>query len=144
MSTASRKAGTGLPSVLATIAIALAAAVAGCSQAGGGASADGREAAASFLDALRAGRVEDAWRDTSPEFKSLMGLDSLRDLVKRRPALKTATRRDGCTAVGEGRSLFEHAFQGATTHRGKTTPATIKVLVAPDDDGWKVEGLVVE
>ena len=45
-----------------------------------------------FLDELRAGRLEPAWQGTSTEFKSLMGLENLRDYVKTHPALKAPGR----------------------------------------------------
>lgn len=122
--------------------------LAGCG-GGGGAGAtdeDGRALATRFLDEIRAGQIDPAWRDsTSPEFKSLMGAESLRDYMKAHPALKgPAEHAESHPVEHPGGPQFEHAFRGTTRIRNKTTPATIKVLVAPGDGGWKVEHLAVE
>src|SRR5262249_16890319 len=106
---------------------------------------DGRAAAVQFLDELRAGRLEPAWQGSSTEFKSLMGIENLRDYVKTHPALKgPAEYAESHPMNRDARTMAEYCFRGATQTRGKSAPATIKVLLAVGDDGWKVEHLAVE
>jgi hypothetical protein len=127
-----------------------------CGSSGSGAAEDGRAAAAAFLDDLRAGRIEPAWQGTSVEFKSLMGLDSLRDYVRQHPAL-TAPAEFVAIASVESRhlTLAECTFRATppapakgsrSRARARTPagPATITVLISEDRDGWKVERLAVE
>jgi hypothetical protein len=111
----------------------------------GPASEDSRAVSSRFLDEIRSGQVEPAWQGTSSEFKSLMGLENMRDYVKRHPILKTpAEYAESRTIDRNGRTLNEHVFRATTQIRGKPVTATIKVLLAAGDDGWKVEHLVVE
>ena len=49
-----------------------------------------RTAADLFLDDLRAGQPEPVWQGCSTEFKSLVGVENLRDNVKTHSALKSA------------------------------------------------------
>jgi hypothetical protein len=119
--------------------------------------ADGRAAATSFLDEIRAGRVEPAWRATTVEFKSLMGLDSLRDYVRAHPALKgKAEFLDGRTVKSSGPELAEYTFRaippppakarGRGKKAGPAQPAsaTIRVTTAREDGTLKVERLAIE
>lgn len=130
---------------LPTLCAILALVSAGCGGIIGGTSGDGRDAAVAFLDDLKAGRIEGAWQGTSPEFKSLMGLDSLRDYVKTHPALKgQAEYAESRDATREGHTLIEHVFRAKALVRKKAVPATVKVLVAPGAKGWAVEKLSVE
>jgi hypothetical protein len=117
-------------------------ALAGCGGAGSAGGEGGREAAVQFLDDLRAGRVEPAWQATSTEFKSLMGHESLRDYVKAHPALKGPAEYAESRPI-EG-ALTECRFRATTKTKGKSVPATIKVLVGPTGEGWRVEKLSVE
>lgn len=119
---------------------------AGCGGAFHGSSSEnGREAAAHFLEELRNGRLETAWGETTSEFKSLMGLESLRDYAKARPALKApADHAEAKAADRNGLRMVEHVFRGSTSARGKAAPATIKVLVSQTDGKWGVERVTVE
>lgn len=118
---------------------------AACGGPGGEAGVDGRASAARFLDELREGRHEPAWQGTSAEFKSLMGLENLRDYVRTHPALKApAEYVETRTIDRNGRAASECVFRATVQVRGKAVPATIKVLVAPGDEGWQVEYLTVE
>lgn len=107
--------------------------------------AGGREVATHFLDQLREGQVEPAWQATTTEFKSLMGLESLRGFLKARPALRSSaehvTARD---ARRDGRVMAEHVFRATATVRGKPATTTVVVLVARDGDRWAVEQVRVE
>jgi len=138
--------------VLVLAVAALSAMVgAGCGGTGGAAVDDAQAAAERFLDELRAGRVAPAWEGASSEFKSLMGVESLRDYVKAHPALKADARFEEARPVGGGASTecVFHATAPATARtRGKpaqaASPATIRVLLARGDGGWKVERLAVD
>ena len=99
----------GLIAALATLVIA------GCARAADEAGEEGRAAAARFLDELRAGRLEPAWQGTSTEFKSLMGLENLRDYVKTHPALKApAEYAESRTIDRDGRAMAEYVFHATT------------------------------
>jgi len=125
-------------------AAALLSAV-GCGQAFAPDSDSGKLIATGFLDDLRAGKVEDAWQGASTEFKSLMGLHSLKDLVKRHPALKAPAEFAERRPVElNGRKLAEHVFLGTSKVRGKPVPSTIKVLLGAEHGGLRVEKLSVE
>jgi len=141
--------------VSATLAVLTALMTAGCGRSGSAADDETRAVAVQFLDALRAGKIQPAWASSSTEFKSLMGVENLRDYVKTHPALKGAAEfAETRTIDRNGRTLAECVFQatpppnskskGKTKGKGKPRPSTIKVLLAPGAEGWKVEQLVVE
>jgi len=131
---------------LAVIAACFALTPAGCGASGPGPNADGREAAAQFLGDLRADRLGPAWQGTTPEFKSLMGLESLRDCVKAHTALKgPAEYVESRDASRDGRAMVEHVFKAEGRTRGKPVTSTVKLLVTRAGDGsWSVEYLRVE
>lgn len=127
------------------VAALMAAVMAGCGRTGSAIDEETRAVAVQFLDELRAGRLEPAWQGTSTEFKSLMGVENLRDYVKTHPALKApAEHAETRTIERDGRTMAEISFRATTQVRRKTVPATIKVLLAPGDEGWQVEHLAVE
>lgn len=106
---------------------------------------DGRAVAAQFLDQVRAGQLEAAWQGCSTEFKSLTGVENLRDYVKAHPAPKAPAEFGEARAVDrKGRSMEEYVFRGTAKVRGKTAPATIRVPLAHGDAGWQAEHLSVE
>ncbi|WP_406697419.1 hypothetical protein V5E97_01040 [Singulisphaera sp. Ch08] len=131
---------------LARVSLALIALFAGgCGQTGSTSDGDAQAVATQFLDELRAGRLEPAWQGTSVEFKSLMGAGSLRDYVKRHPALKANAEYSESRSIDRGGpALTECLFHATTRVRGKSVPATIKVILASGAEGWKVEQLIVE
>ena len=127
------------------LAILITLALAGCTRSASEAGGGGRAAATQFLDELRAGRLEPAWKGTSAEFKSLMGLENLRDYAKAHPALRSPAEFTESRAVDQGgRALTECRFHASPRVRGKPRPATIKVLLTPGDNRWEVEQLAVE
>lgn len=138
-------------SARAGVSAALMALVAaGCGRAGsGGVDGEPRAVAVRFLDELKAGRLEPAWEGASTEFKSLMGVETLRDYVKTHPALKApAEFAEARTIDRGGRAMAEYVFNATATAkakaRGKPVASTIKVLLASGDGGWKVEQLTVD
>ncbi|MFO0959468.1 MAG: hypothetical protein U0800_18880 [Isosphaeraceae bacterium] len=129
-------------------AILVAMGLIGCgggNPSGSGAGEDGRAAADKFLEDLRAGRIEPAWQGTTTEFKSLMGLGSLKDLAKTRPALKgTPEHIDSKRIDRGGLSLVEHTYRAQGKTKNKAIDSTLRVIVSRGDRGWQVEKLSVE
>jgi hypothetical protein len=97
-----------------------------------------------FLDELRAGRLEPDWKCCSSEFESLMGLENLRDHAKTRAALKSAAELTETRPIKRtGQTMTECRFRATEKQRGNEV-STTRVLVAPADEGWKVEQVVLE
>jgi len=141
ISHASDKLMRGLLLLLATLVVAGQ----GCRARQDAADGEAQAAASKFLDALREGQYKAAWETSSTEFKSLMGVENLRDYIKTHPALKGSVEFVETRHLEGSPSLAECLFRGTTPkRRGKPTPATIKVLLAPNPDGWQVERLSVE
>lgn len=128
-----------------TLAFLLAATLPGC---GGGpsaqsASTEGRAVAEAFLNDLRSGKVEPAWEGTSSEFKSLMGLDSLKNTIKRNPVIaQPATYVESRVLQRNNLTLSEHLFRPSAASKG--APRTIIVLTSAGPSGWTVEQIKVE
>ncbi|OJW08358.1 MAG: hypothetical protein BGO49_13250 [Planctomycetales bacterium 71-10] len=123
--------------------LTLAIWVAGCGGGSTPAGDDAARAAGAFLGELRAGKVEPAWDATSREFKSLMGLDALRDLVKKNPALRGEA--EFAEALPSAGGLTECVFRGSNAKpRGKPAPVSVRVTLSPGAGGWAVERLAVE
>jgi hypothetical protein len=119
--------------------------LAGCGGTGGAADDQGQATAIHFLDELRAGRLEPAWQAASTEFKSLMGIENLRDYVKTHPTLRGPAEYTEYRAIERnGRPMAEHIFRATTKVRGKPVSSTIRILLADGNEGWKVEHLSVE
>ncbi|WP_165064954.1 hypothetical protein [Paludisphaera rhizosphaerae] len=139
---------TQRPSPLSAIAAAamLALASAGCGAGPEPPKDASQQAASQFLEAIQAGKLESAWQETSTEFKSLMGLENLRDYIKTHPALKGPTEFTEVRRIErEGHVMAECRFHGSAKVKGKAIPATIDVIVGSSEGGeWKVEKLSVE
>ena len=97
----------------------------------------GRPIADTFLDEIRKGNVDTAWNGTSAEFKSLMGLDSFRRYVKSHPALKNPAN------FQEGKRIDKPPMKLAECVYAIDKPKATKVrlILAPENDVWKVERL---
>ena len=129
----------------ARAAVIAALLVRGCDGSGEEWHEQARTAAVGFLDELRAGRLEPAWQGCSTEFKSLMGLENLRDYVRTHAALKSTAEFTEARPINRnGQTMAECLFTGSSKQRGKEVTSTIKVLVASADQGWKVEQVAVE
>ncbi len=100
---------------------------------------EGQAIAASFLSEIRAGRVDAAWEGTTTEFKSMLGLEGLRSLVKKHPVL-----RQEAGFVREGELLSNGITLREVVFRGDQAGSEVKVLLAPDSGSWKVERLIAE
>jgi hypothetical protein len=132
-----------LPGLRSAVVAALV--IAGCGGSRVPSDEQARTTAVTFLDELRAGRLEPAWQGCSTEFKSLMGLENLRDYVKTHAALKSEAEFTEARPVERnGQTMAECHFRGTWKKRGKEVTNTIKVLVASASEGWKVEQVAVE
>ncbi|RUL84926.1 hypothetical protein [Tautonia sociabilis] len=117
----------------------------GCVGPGGEGDEGARTAATEFLDEVRAGRLEAAWQGTSAEFKSLMGLENLRDFVRAHPVLGEPAEYAETRALDRGGlDLAECVFLAPAFPKGAAGGSTITVLVAEGDEGWAVERLTVD
>jgi hypothetical protein len=128
-----------------TISILLLVAVVavGCGGGGGPAPQDeGRAAAEPFLENIRNDRVDAAWESTSAEFKSDMGRENFRRFVKGHPALKQPLDFAAYEA-NKTNGLTFGAFDFKTPESAPK-PAKVRILVARENDQWKVERLIVE
>jgi hypothetical protein len=129
------------------VAVAVIAALngAGCGGSTGPWDEQARTAAVGFLDDVRAGRLEPAWQGCSTDFKSLMGLENLRDYVRTHSEFKSVAEFTEVRPIKRnGQTMAECRFRGTSKQRRKDVPSTIKVLVAAADEGWKVEQIAVE
>lgn len=114
----------------------------GCSGGGGGSAPspdDGRAVAATFLDQIRAGQVDQAWAGTTPEFKSMLGLEGFRSYVRKNPESKAPAEFVACVPKpANGLDLAESSF------RSTKSAKTLKVLLGKDAGTWKVERFAIE
>ncbi len=100
---------------------------------------NGGEIAAAFLDDIRNNRIDAAWEGTTAEFKSFLGRERLHAFVRSQPVLKTALEFSGSRELeANGIRLIAYTF------RAPTAPAAVQVLLAKEQDQWKVERLTVE
>jgi hypothetical protein len=100
--------------------------------------AGAQEKAEAFLEAVRAGRADDAWAGTAADFKSMYGRDRFRQYVRSKPVLKTPATFEGCEFKTNGSlRMAECTFRPAG---GK---GTITVVLSIDQDSWKVGRLSV-
>lgn len=95
--------------------------------------------AADFLEELRTNRVDAAWAGTTAEFKSYLGRERLRDLVRLKPVLKEPLESSG---------VEEKDVNGipltVCTFSGPQKPGVVRVLLATEGGQLKVERLLVE
>lgn len=96
------------------------------------------EEAIRFLDQIRAGQIDQAWQDTTAEFKSFTGRDRLRRMVRSNPALQHPCELVSCQLAESGPlRLLECLFQSS-----KYPDIKVRVLLAPTKQGrWQVERL---
>lgn len=126
--------------VLSTVcfAIGLLALPSGCSPKAD--PDEARVAADNFLSQIIGGETELAWKETTSEFKSYMGADRLKSLVRSSPALRAeaAEFRDCTPANVEGLNLMQCDY---LSHDEKHI---IRVLLDHDGQRWRVERVYVE
>lgn len=122
------------------LTILIMALMGGCNSAPELPAEQGQSIAESFLKDIRSGKVDTAWQGTTPEFKSLMGRESFRDYVKRRPALKSELKLENAKAIkNNSMNLMEFQF---IAERPK--PSKITVMLSSSENSWRVERLVAD
>jgi hypothetical protein len=112
----------------------------GCSSSPSLPADQGQSIAEAFLSEIKSGKLDNAWQETTPEFKSLMGKEAFRDYVKRRPALKSEIKFESAKANQTSTvKLVEFQFSAV-----KPKPSKITVMLSPSESSWRVERLVAE
>ena len=133
-------AGSIRPAWLALITCAIAA---GC---GGASAPDDSEARAvidGFVDQLRSGEIDAAWESTTADFKSDEGRDSFRAYVRQRDVLSEALEFSELKQIEiHGLTRWEGVLRAAAD--SPTPSASVRVMIAQENDVWKVDRLVVE
>lgn len=118
----------------------IAVALGGCNSTPSLPADQGQSIAEAFLNDIRSGKVDNAWQETTPEFKSLMGKEAFRDYVKRRPALKSETKFESAKPnQSSTMKLVEFQFSA-----DKPKPLKITVMLSPSENAWRVERLVAD
>ncbi len=146
MKSAEYRHGLGERGRIALVVVALASAGgSGCSQSAPEADA-GRAIASAFLDEIRQGRVDAAWDGTTAEFKSRLGLEGLRGLVRKNRALREPAEFVAFAPVErDGLKLAEYSFRTAKGKGKKSAKEVlVKVILAREDGAWKVEWMSLE
>jgi hypothetical protein len=112
----------------------------GCSRSPSLPADQGQSIAEAFLNEIKSGKVDNAWQETTPEFKSLMGKEAFRDYVKRRPALKSEIKFESSKANQNTKmKLVEFQFRAE-----KPKPSKITIMLSPSESSWRVERLVAD
>lgn len=102
---------------------------------------DGREITEPFLKQVREGQLDDAWTSTTAEFKSFLGKEEFRRFVTEHAVLKEPLEFTGHELV-KTYGLTRNQCGYKPTAANAT--AKIRVLLAQEQDKWKVEAIFVE
>jgi hypothetical protein len=102
-----------------------------------------RATAARFLEQVRGGQVEPAWDGTTAEFKSMLGLDGFRQMVRTHPDLKREAEFQGFEMITRNEIPLASCRFRVQDAKKKTT-TDLKVLLAREGGVWKVERLLLE
>lgn len=99
------------------------------------------EEAIRFLEQIRNREIDQAWQETTAEFKSFVGRDRLVKTVRSNPALQDPCELVSCQPADIGPlNLVECLFRSPNY-----ADVTVRVLMAPTREGqWKVERLEVQ
>jgi|YNPMSStandDraft_1061717.scaffolds.fasta_scaffold20274_3 hypothetical protein len=100
---------------------------------------EAQEKAAAFLDQIRTGRVDEAWTETSTDFKSMYGRERFRQFVRNQPVLRMAVEFESCEFSRQAQLRVVEC-----TFRPVGGKGTIKVILNVDQGTWKVGRLHVE
>lgn len=91
-----------------------------------------------FLKLISAGKTEDAWNGTSVEFKSFMGKAQFQSTVGANPFLKKEVTFDKAEKDEKSKSLTYCFYKEAKSKK------TVVVIVGPDQDALRVQGMKIE
>ena len=125
------------------VPVVCAALLAGC---GGPSPPDDTEARTvieQFTQQLRTGEIDAAWESTTADFKSDEGRESFRAFVQQRDVLSRPLDFEELRQI-EIHGLMR--WEGVLRPSGDSeTPSTsVRVMIAQENDVWKVDRLVVE
>lgn len=91
-----------------------------------------------FLKLINNGKTEEAWDSTSVEFKSYMGKAQFQSTVTMNPFLKKALTFDKAEKDAQSKVLTYCSYKEAISKK------TIVVIVGPDPDAVRVQGMKIE
>lgn len=91
-----------------------------------------------FLKLINNGKTEEAWDSTSVEFKSYMGKAQFQSTVTMNPFLKKALTFDKTEKNAQSKVLTYCSYKEAISKK------TIVVIVGPDQDAVRVQGMKIE
>lgn len=128
--------------VVLSVVVACATLIAGC----GSPAPDDSQARAvvdTFLQQLHSGEIDAAWESTTADFKSDEGRDSFRLYVQDRQFLSGPLNFEESRQIEiHGLTRWEAVLQSSGD--SETAAATIRIMIALENDIWKVDRLVVE
>lgn len=91
-----------------------------------------------FLKLINNGKTEEAWDSTSVEFKSYMGKAQFQSTVTMNPFLKKTLTFDKTEKDAQSKVLTYCSYKEAISKK------TIVVIVGPDQDAVRVQGMKIE
>lgn len=91
-----------------------------------------------FLKLINNGKTEEAWDSTSVEFKSYMGKAQFQSTVTMNPFLKKVLTFDKAEKDAQSKVLTYCSYKEAISKK------TIVVIVGPDQDAVRVQGMKIE
>ena len=92
----------------------------------------------SFLKLVSAGKTEEAWNGTSAEFKSYMGKAQFQSIVIANPFLKKEVTFEKAEKDEKTKVLTYCSYKESKSKK------TFIVIVGPDPDALRVQGMKIE
>ncbi len=92
----------------------------------------------SFLKLVAAGKTEEAWNSTSAEFKSYMGKAQFESTVGANPFLKKEVTFGKAEKDEKSKVLTYCSYKESKSNK------TVIVIVGPDPDALRVQGMKIE
>jgi hypothetical protein len=92
----------------------------------------------SFLKLVAAGKTEDAWNGTTAEFKSYMGKAQFQSIVAANPFLKKEVTFEKAEKDEKTKVLTYCSYKESKSKK------TFIVIVGPDPDALRVQGMKIE
>ena len=92
----------------------------------------------SFLKLIASGKTEDAWNSTSAEFKSYMGKAQFQSTVASNPFLKKEM------TFGKVEKDEKTKVLTCCSYKESKSNKTVVVIVGPDPDTLRVQGMKIE
>ena len=92
----------------------------------------------SFLKLVSAGKTEEAWNSTSAEFKSYMGKAQFQSTVTANPFLKKEVTFEKAEKDEKTKVLTYCSYKESKSKK------TVIVIVGPDPDALRVQGMKIE